>query len=307
MLDPYCRSGKRFNAVRIAVGVARAALYIDAARRVRTRQAAGRLRRLIPPRVRAAAVGKPSGWRPAAAGVGASAPAQSQASPSPHSDRMFRAFGGERIFDEGRFWDDDSDGLLFLFHLHGFERMAEYFAGERSSTGDGFWGEVVGSWLDACARPSYPAWHPYPPPPESSLGPPLCPPAPRGLRTSVTAQAASLWRQARYLSRSLEHDVGGNHLIRNGVALVVAGAVFEDTHAQEGDAAARRRGLESRCSRTEVTRSAVPPTTWWSPPTSPTPRVLRSASASTAVAKKGLDRMEAWAPRSLGPTERCRF
>ncbi|WP_276251026.1 heparinase II/III family protein [Haloarcula rara] len=46
--------------------------------------------------------------------------------------------------------------------------------------------------------------------------------------TAVEALAARLvYRNAAFLSNHVEHDVGGNHLIENGAALVMAGALFD--------------------------------------------------------------------------------
>ena len=96
----------------------------------------------------------------------------------------------------------------------------------RTPEGDAFWGEVVDSWLTAYDRPSSPAWHPYP----TSLRIIAWSAAlsalddwPRELRDRV---AASTLRQARYLRRALERDIGGNHVIKNATALALAGGVF---------------------------------------------------------------------------------
>ncbi|WP_324661883.1 alginate lyase family protein [Haloarcula sediminis] len=46
--------------------------------------------------------------------------------------------------------------------------------------------------------------------------------------TAVEALAARLvYRNAAFLANHVEHDVGGNHLIENGAALVLAGALFD--------------------------------------------------------------------------------
>ena len=46
--------------------------------------------------------------------------------------------------------------------------------------------------------------------------------------TGVEALAARLvYRNAAFLANHVEHDVGGNHLIENGAALVMAGALFD--------------------------------------------------------------------------------
>ena len=96
----------------------------------------------------------------------------------------------------------------------------------RAATGDAFWADVVDSWLDTNEPPSTPAWHPYP----TSLRIVAWSAAlssihgwPAYLREKV---AASILRQARYLRRVVEHDVGGNHVIKNATALAVAGGLF---------------------------------------------------------------------------------
>jgi len=43
-----------------------------------------------------------------------------------------------------------------------------------------------------------------------------------------TALLQSLEKNVRFLARNLEHDVGGNHLVENGAALVLGGALLDD-------------------------------------------------------------------------------
>jgi uncharacterized heparinase superfamily protein len=38
--------------------------------------------------------------------------------------------------------------------------------------------------------------------------------------------AAAIWRQGRYLLRTVEHDIGGNHVLRNAIAICHAGALY---------------------------------------------------------------------------------
>ena len=114
-------------------------------------------------------------------------------------------------------------GLLSQFHFHSFAPLAEYAAGERTELGDERWAGVVADWLARNERPRLPAWHPYP----TSLrliawsaALPQCE-WPETLRERVAREIA---RQARYLRRSIEHDIGGNHVLKNATALVFAGA-----------------------------------------------------------------------------------
>jgi uncharacterized heparinase superfamily protein len=201
-------------------------LYVDAARRMTLRQLVVRTRRIVPPALLAAGTRRQDApeWRPLAAGLGADPAPQSGPTPSPHETGTFVAVGASRTYRSPAFWTDKSDGLLFLFHLHGFSTLASYAAGERSAQGDQFWAEVVSDWLANESRPRRPSWHPYP----TSLrliawSAGLSVLAwPQALRQRIAGELA---RQARYLRRSIEYDIGGNHVLKNATALVVAGAV----------------------------------------------------------------------------------
>ena len=144
--------------------------------------------------------------------------------------------GSSRSFDSESFWTDAVDGELFLFHLHGFSGLATYAAGARSAGGDAFWAQVVESWIASESRPRMPSWHPYPTSVRViswAAGLSAIEGWPEGTRSRI---AAELWRQARYLSRCVERDIGGNHLIKNALALAAAGSLF-------GDAGLRDRGI----------------------------------------------------------------
>ena len=204
-------------------------LYADAARAMQLRQAVGRARRLIPPRVLlAGSAPAPVGeFHPLAKGLAAEAASQSAPGPAAHEAQAFAAVGASRAFSPSRdFWSDDSDGLLFLFQLHGFAELPSVLGGpEEDSRVAAFWSGVIASWLDCFERPELPAWHPYP----TSV---------RMIAWCVALSAKdwdaalrrrmveSLWRQSHYLSRSVEHDIGGNHVLKNATALAFAGACF---------------------------------------------------------------------------------
>jgi Heparinase II/III-like protein/Heparinase II/III N-terminus len=211
--------------------MARIALYLDAARALQLRQILWRIRRLIPPALLAAGtrVRPDVSARPVAGGLGRSpAPQGGPAAPA-HETGMFAGYGTSRRFGEEGFWDDPRDGLLFLFHLHGFSPLAEYAAGERNSAGDAFWAQVVESWLSQHDHPTKPAWHPYP----TSVRVIAWSAAlseiegwPGELRRRL---AAAILQQARYLSRTVEHDIGGNHVLKNASALAFAGSLFPES------------------------------------------------------------------------------
>jgi uncharacterized heparinase superfamily protein len=203
---------------------------------MRAQQVLHRARRLLPFRVLAAGLSGSSpapGWLPLASGLGVdSAPMFGPAVP-PHVGRMFWA--GEVSREAGReaFWSDDADGLLFLFHLHGFSDLARYAAGPSSPEGDAFWLEVVGDWLTQCGKPTAPGWHPYP---LSGRILAWCAALSRGdgwfdqIREQMLT---STWLQLRFLARWVERDIGGNHVLRNAAALVIGGICVD--HAETRD------------------------------------------------------------------------
>lgn len=210
--------------------------YLDALVHMRAGQLAHRLRRVVPVRMLAVGTARaaPQRWRGAALGLGVEVAPSSGQQPPPHLDGVYRAVGGERTWGAPRYWTDPRDGLLFLFHLHGFAELARYASGPPSEAGDRYWEAVVANWLDIFGRPALPAWHPYP---MSGRIVAWCAALSReGWLTALRpALLRSLSRQARLLRRSVEHDIGGNHVLRNATALVVAGVCLEDAgHTRRG-------------------------------------------------------------------------
>jgi uncharacterized heparinase superfamily protein len=211
----------------------RLVLYVDAIRAMRLRQAVGRARRLVPPRLlmAGAAPARVTEFHAVAEGLLAEAAPQSAPSLAAHEAQAFTAVGRTRAFSPSRaFWLDDTDGLLFLFHLHSFVELPRVLDGDGDAGSNVllFWSRAIASWLDLFEQPELPAWHPYP----TSL---------RVIAWSVALSAngwdpvlrrrmvESLWRQAHYLRRSVEHDIGGNHVLKNATALAFAGACFPDS------------------------------------------------------------------------------
>ena len=168
-------------------------------------------------------------FHPHAVGLLAEAAPQSAPSRAAHEAEEFTAVGTTRAFSPvPAFWSDRSDGLLFLFHLHGFAELPRALDGQGPSRALPFWSRVITSWLELFERPQLPAWHPYP----TSV---------RVIAWSVALSTdawddvlhrrmvESHWRQAHYLCRSVEHDIGGNHVLKNATALAFAGACFPDS------------------------------------------------------------------------------
>lgn len=209
----------------------RAALIADALVAAQPSQLLGRTRRLIPPSMLAlgASRGQPRDWTAIAGDL--PRPASTQSAPEKEYGRpgAFRAYGASRAFGVTDFWTDESDGLLFLFHLHGFEELATYAQGPQSAAASSRWAEIIESWLQHCAVPANPAWHPYPLSERMQawcLAISLVREWPPSLRDRM---AAEIWRQGRFLARFPEYDVGGNHLLQNAIALVFAGALFPES------------------------------------------------------------------------------
>ncbi len=212
--------------------VQRLGWYLDAAANMRTSQLLHRPCRLIPPSLLAApAFRESTGWKAAAKGLAVDPAPQSGPTPAPHTTHVFTAVGVSRSFPTPRFWHSREAGLLFLFHLHGFAELAAYAAGPRTPDGDRFWSNVVDDWLRARSSPRRPAWHPFP---MSGRIMAWC--------AALSAEGwgerlqrrmrDSLVVQARALRRSVEHDIGGNHVLR-AVALVLAGVCLDDSRATD--------------------------------------------------------------------------
>jgi len=225
--------------------------YADALGHMRISQLAARPRRAISPRILAVGLKEtsPRRWQPFAQGLFADHAPQSGPVCPPHLTGEFTAAGRVRSIEAPRFWRDDADGLLFLFHLHGFSELARYAHGERTADGNRFWSRLVADWLDRHQRPTAPAWHPYPTSERitswlAAASAQVFPPSPLHDRV-----LASLNRQASYLGRCVEHDIGGNHVIENAIALCAAGMAL----GRPGMAARGRRLL-----RVELERQVLP-------------------------------------------------
>src|SRR3954465_3899546 len=101
-----------------------AALLADASRRLTWRQALGRPRRLVPPRLLAGRLPATGDFQALAGGLEGDPAPQSGPLPPPSEDRVFRAAGRARSADDPELWSCADDGLLFLFDLHGFSQIA---------------------------------------------------------------------------------------------------------------------------------------------------------------------------------------
>lgn len=215
---------------------------------MRPRQLLYRPRRILPLRLLAARThdADPAEWRPLAGGLAVNLAPQSGAVPSPETKGDFHAVGRRRSFHSGAdFWRSGDDDLLFAFHLHGFDAFARYASGERRHEHDAFWVRVIESWLETQGRPVLPAWHAYP---MSGRIAAWCSALsagdwPEDLRDRMLR---SLVRQSDVLRRSIEHDIGGNHVLRNAVGLIFAGVCLGKPHLERRAIALLRRELETQ-------------------------------------------------------------
>ena len=220
-------------------------LYVDAVRHMRGRQLVGRSRRLVPASVLAAGLRAPAdvAFTRHAAGLGADHAPQFGPLPDPAEERAFVALGHRRSAPRDDLWRPGPEGLLFMFHLHGFGPLAAYAAGTRSPAHDQFWATVVESWLDTQSHPAAPAWHPYPTSLRliawcSAVG------AVDSWSSSLRERLANeIARQARYLRRAVEHDIGGNHVLKNATALVFAGVTVPASGVRDTGLRLLRREL----------------------------------------------------------------
>lgn len=147
---------------------------------------------------------------------------------------------------------------LWRFHLHYQEYLLDLMA-EGQRTGQPKWAQrawdVVCQWIEANSlgdsRTQADAWHPF----CISRRLPVwialwssSPPA-DGLRRRILS---SMFCQARFLEDHLERDLGGNHLLENARALVLAGCFLE------GEDAARWRRRGARIVQAELGEQILP-------------------------------------------------
>lgn len=215
---------------------------------MRLRQIVHRARRGVPLRVLAAGTHAraPATWRPLAAGLGVDPAPQSVMQETPEASGTFAFVGTTRSFVDTRdFWRAGNQGLLFAFHLNAFAELARYAASSRTDEGDAFWGSVADSWLTHVGEPARPGWHAYP---LSGRIIAWCASLSAGGWPADLEQRllSSLVRQAQVLARSVEHDIGGNHVLRNACALTFAGVCLDDVGLERRGSALLHRELRSQ-------------------------------------------------------------
>ena len=156
--------------------------------------------------------------------------------PYPHGGYLggnrFRFLEEEADFGPSIDWAVLGKPLLWRFHLHYFDWLPKLAREQPELALD-----QADSWADSNPAGLQPAWHPYP----TSL---RIVNWARALAMPGSVHASrrilrSLSRQAAFLEANLEHHLGGNHLIENAYALLVAGLFFRCSAAQRWES----RGL----------------------------------------------------------------
>lgn len=143
-----------------------------------------------------------------------------------------------------RSWLPEKQSALWVFNLHYHEWLADLRAAGKRDLAR----QLVGDWLLKFASYHPIVWHPYP----TSLrlvawlthGPWLLEGADGDFTEALTD---ALERQAEYLLHNCEHDLGGNHLLKNLKALIYAGLALEGkTHLFEQGMAGFLRELKTQ-------------------------------------------------------------
>ncbi len=145
--------------------------------------------------------------------------------PAPGGELAFRFLNEERLFSPGPFdWHPADVGKLWRYNLHYFDCLRE----EGRSTGN--IRLLLDSWIAANPPGTVDAWEPFP----------LSLRMVNWIAYFLTAGEGgglpaswleSLYDQALWLERSVEHHLLANHYFKNGKALVFAGMFFSGNDA----------------------------------------------------------------------------
>lgn len=254
----------------------------------------------MPPAVLAAGSAAAVDWSPLAAGLRTEVAPQGGPAKPPDECGAFACVGLKIPAADPALFAGTPHGMLAAFHLHAFAELAAYAAGPRSAGGDAFWVRVIERWLATAGRPAGAGWHPFP---LSGRVMAWCAALSAGNWPHAPAQAmrASLARQLLVLRRSVEHDVGGNHLLRNATALAIGGACLGDDRA---------RGQGERLLAREVPRQVLPAGGHVERSPSYHREVLNDLRNAAAVLERAgrpapwaarLDDMDAWLSRLAAP------
>lgn len=140
-------------------------------------------------------------------------------------------------YPDGPGWHDPEQSRLWRFHLHYFDYGISLGQAFRLTRNLQYWQcfqALVDNWVTANPPARGDGWHPFTLSLRIVNWIRACQLLEKLMAADEAFQSrflASLYAQARYLSRNLEYDITGNHLIKNGKALVFAGAFFQGTES----------------------------------------------------------------------------
>jgi uncharacterized heparinase superfamily protein len=148
-------------------------------------------------------------------------------------------FGGQDAWLGARSvdWRPGNRSLLWRYQLHYFDYLVALAlvakaTGKYDIAAPGW--SLVNDWLRANPPGSRPGWEPYPTSIRLvnwAMAWAINPDAVEALDGGAARLADALAAQARFLERHVEFHIGGNHLIKNARALLVAGDLFNGPEA----------------------------------------------------------------------------
>ncbi|MBI3351076.1 MAG: alginate lyase family protein [Nitrospirae bacterium] len=132
---------------------------------------------------------------------------------------QFRFLNEEHEIHLSQSWNDPASKKLWLYNLHYFDDLNAIDSRKRTE----WHHELIHRWILENPPPSGNGWEPYP------LSLRIVNWIKWGLAGNrITEEMRqSLAVQTRYLMKRLEYHLPGNHLLKNGVALIFSGAFFE--------------------------------------------------------------------------------
>ncbi len=146
--------------------------------------------------------------------------------PTRDGNYEFRFLNHSKTFEDGQVdWASASMPKLWRYNLHYFDYVNESGRSEKYS------GDLITGWIEHNPPGTEDAWEPY------TVSLRIVNWIKFFLKTRLTAKLPdqwlnSLYQQAFWLERNIEHHILANHYLKNGKALYFAGLFFEGRDAQ---------------------------------------------------------------------------
>lgn len=189
------------------------------------------------PRVSGAASAWPAGFNPIDHQAGEGHP-----SAEDNASGRFRFLNEMRYLGDRRDWSQPDASRLWRFHFHYFDWAWSFARHQDPAWARSAFGGLWRSWNESVPFGTGDAWSPYV---ASVRAWALC-----GVYRALVAgtdldqeMVGSLGRHASFLRWHLEHDVGGNHLVKNLKALVGLAMLLEDERLSKVATVALQRQL----------------------------------------------------------------